>query len=96
MTFRKAKITTKLVEALQPEEMVADTSLPGFMVRRGGGERVDCDRECHGFPPQITGGAYSIFCGGQITHAPAEKRISVTEPAKKTNMRMLTDQARAS
>ena len=69
MTFRKAKITTKLVEALQPEEMVADTSLPGFMVRRGGGERVDCDRECHGFPPQMAGGTYSIFFRCRVTYA---------------------------
>lgn len=34
MAFRKAKIATKLVEALQPGEMIADSALPGFMVRR--------------------------------------------------------------
>jgi integrase len=34
MAFCKARITTKLVEALKPGEMVADTALPGFMVRR--------------------------------------------------------------
>jgi integrase len=34
MTFRKAKITTKLVEGLKSGETVADSALPGFMVRR--------------------------------------------------------------
>ena len=34
MSFRKAKITTKLVEGLKPGETVADTALTGFMVRR--------------------------------------------------------------
>jgi integrase len=34
MTFRKAKITTKLVEGLKPGETVADAALQGFMVRR--------------------------------------------------------------
>ncbi len=34
MAFRVAKITTRLVEALQPGETVADSALPGLMVRR--------------------------------------------------------------
>jgi hypothetical protein len=34
MTFRKARITTKLVEGLRPGETVADSALSGFMVRR--------------------------------------------------------------
>ena len=38
MGFRKAKITTTLVEALKPGETVMDTDLPGYMVRRQKGE----------------------------------------------------------
>ena len=38
MAFRKAKITIKLVESLRPGETVADTALPGFMVRRQKGD----------------------------------------------------------
>ena len=34
MTFRKAKITTKLVEGMKPGETVADSALAGFQVRR--------------------------------------------------------------
>ncbi len=32
--FRNSKITTRLVEALKPGEMVGDTELPGYFVRR--------------------------------------------------------------
>ncbi len=38
MAFRKAKITSRLVEALKPGEIVMDTELPGYMVRRQHGE----------------------------------------------------------
>ncbi len=38
MGFKKAKITTTLVEALKPGETVMDTELPGYLVRRQLGE----------------------------------------------------------
>ena len=38
MPFRKAKITIRAVEALKPGETIADTALPGFMVRRQKGD----------------------------------------------------------
>lgn len=34
MSFRKSKITSRLVDALKPGETVMDTELPGYMVRR--------------------------------------------------------------
>ena len=39
-TFRKAKITTTLVEKLESEETVMDSALDGFGVRRQGDGRV--------------------------------------------------------
>ena len=38
MGFKKAKITTTVVESLKPGESVTDTELPGYLVRRQLGE----------------------------------------------------------
>jgi integrase len=48
MTFHKAKISIRVVEALKPGETIADTALPGFMVRRQRGDaRIYFVRKAH-------------------------------------------------
>jgi integrase len=48
MSFRKAKITIRVVEALKPGETIADAALPGFMVRRQKGDaRIYFIRKAH-------------------------------------------------
>ena len=70
-TFRRAKITTRVVEALRPGEIVADTELRGFHVRRqkGGARNYFVRKHVDGRRHFLTLGAH-----GELTVAEARAK----------------------